>query len=712
MKTLYIAEKPSLGREIASAIGSFTRDGNSLLLSDGSRVTWVIGHFLSLAEPDHYLSDDVPVSAKTKKKVWRKEDLPIIPQHWHYKLSKKEFAAYLKQIGQWIKEYDVIVHAGDPDREGQAIVDNILDHFKCTKPVKRLWIQDLTDSGKAKALSNIRDNSEYFWLSQSAKARMQADWLVGMNLTRAATLSNSVRQLVSLGRVQTPVLSLIVERDMAIENFISTTHYGVRAIMSADISFKSEWIIPDELKNPEGYLLDHSIAKEVVDDITGKKGLVTSVTKKAGKRSAPLPFSLSELQKYASSKFGMGAQEVLDVAQSLYEKHKATSYPRTDCQYMADEQYHDAKNILSALKKIPSYLDIINNADLSIKSQAFNDKKITAHTAIVPTSQLPRDMTPKEAKIYDIIVKHYVAQFYPDQTFTNTTLELDIEGHKFLSKGKVIKDIGWTVIIGADEDDADSAALPDVSKGEYLPVESVEALEKKTKPPARFNEGSLIGAMTSIAKYVDDPELKKILNETEGLGTEATRANIIETLKKRSFIEVKGKNIISTPAGRQVYAIAPEPMRNPVTTAKWETRLNKIVSKDETFDSFMKDQVDFVTKVVSLLLNSSFKVGTGSTGGNGKGGERKVLGKCPSCGGDITENTKAYGCSNWKEKDCKFVIWKEISQKKITATVVKELLSKNKTAKAISGFKSKAGKDFDAKLKIDENHKVVFDFDK
>jgi len=704
MKYLYIAEKPSLGRTIADAVGVKRKSGQSIELMDGSRMTWAFGHLMELASPDFYLPESVPKSKKTGRKIWRAEDLPIIPEQWTMKPKDKEIAAHIKQIGEWLKDVDTVVHCGDPDREGQAIVDTILERLGNKNPVQRLWVQDLTDSGIKKALASMKDNREYENLFKEATGRSRADWLVGMNLTRAATLSNSTRQLFSIGRVQTPVLALVVDRDKAIESFVSTTHYGVRATLSSGMEFNAEWVIPDDLKNGEGYLLDQKVAESIAKAITGQQADVVKVTTKAGKRSAPLPFSLSELQKYASAKFGMSAQEVLDTAQSLYEKHKATSYPRSDCQYMSENQLKEAPDILNKLSKLGNYTDFVKKADMTRKSPAFNDKKVTAHTAIIPTGTIPSGLSPMEQKLFDAIVRHYLVQFYPDQTFENTTVDLNIANHPFLAKGKVIIKNGWTVVTGADENDKDDAALPPLNKGEQVPVINVETQKKQTKPPAYFTEGTLIAAMSSIQKYIDDPEAKKILKETEGLGTEATRANIIETLKKRNFLITKGKKLTSTTTGRQAIQSAPESMTNPITTAQWEGRLSSIGSGEETLESFINDQTEFVKTEVANLLASKIKVGEAKPGT-----ERKVLGTCPCCGGDVVETPKSYGCSNWKEKGCKFTIWKVISKKKIGVSIVKELLSNGRTKKKVEGFMSKADKPFAAFLKL-EGDKVSFDF--
>lgn len=704
MKYLYIAEKPSLGRIIADAVGVKRKSGASIELIDGSRMTWAFGHLMELVSPDFYLPDTVPKSKKTGRKIWRAEDLPIIPDHWTMKPKDKEIASHIKQIGEWLKDVDAVVHCGDPDREGQAIVDCILERLNNKKPVLRPWLRDLTDSGIKKALASMKDNAEYENLFREATARSRADWLVGMNLTRAATLSNSTGQLFSIGRVQTPVLALVVSRDQAIEDFISTTHYGVRATLSSEIDFNAEWVIPEDIKNGEGYLLDHKLAEEVAQAVSGQQAEVVKVATKSGKRSAPLPFSLSELQKYASAKFGMSAQQVLDIAQALYEKHKATSYPRSDCQYMSDNQFNDAPDILNKLSKLGAYTDLVKSADMTRKSAAFNDKKVTAHTAIIPTGVIPSGLSAMEQKLFDAIVRHYLVQFYPDQTFENTTVDLKISNHPFIAKGKVILSNGWTVVTGADDSDKDDGALPALSKGDQVPVIQVETQKKQTKPPAHFTEGTLIAAMSSIQKYIDDPEAKKILKEADGLGTEATRANIIETLKKRNFIIAKGKKLLSTTAGRQAIKSAPDAMTNPITTAQWEGRLSAIGSGQETLDSFIDAQAEFVRAEVANLLSSKIKVGEAKSGT-----ERKVLGVCPCCGGDIVETPKSYGCSNWKEKGCKFTIWKVISKKKIGVTIVKELLSNGRTKKKVEGFISKADKPFSAFLKLD-GERVSFDF--
>ena len=709
MKYLYIAEKPSLGRTIVQNLNLpiATKQRDHIRLKDGSIVTWMFGHIFELQEPDAYLPDDIPKSDKTGKKYWRKEDLPIIPSVWQNRIKSSEFKKHLQNIQAWAKEVDEIMHCGDPDREGQAIVDIVLKAIKNTLPVKRAWLDDLTPVGLKKSFGNLKDNSEYFDYFCEQQARSKGDWLVGMNLTRAATLSNTTRGLISIGRVQTPVLKLVVDRDRAIENFVSTSHFGVRATLSGQFEFKSEWVIPENLKNPEGYLLDQGKAQAVERAIQGRPAVATKVVKKAGRKAPPLPFSLSVLQTYASAKFGLGAQAVLDIVQSLYEKHQATTYPRTDCQYMSDAQHAEVPRIMKSLSGLEEYKALIDKADLRQKSKAFDDKKTTAHTAIIPTGKIPVGLKPDETKIYNAIVQHYIAQFYPDQTFETTNVEFDIEGHVFASKGKVIKDVGWTAILGADEDDKDSASLPPLTKGESYPVVQAETLFKKTKPPAHFTEGTLLAAMVNIAKYVDDPEAAKILKGSEGLGTEATRAATFETLKKRGFMEAKGKKLLSTQAGRSVVDAAPQSISDPIMTAMWEGRLAEIGQGKQTQEAFLQDQAQFVTQEVAKLLATSLTVGSGAGGGK----PRTVIGTCPKCGGEVAETPKAFGCSNWKEKGCKFAIWKIMASKKLGVGVAKELLNKGETAKEVKGFKSKAGKEFSARLKLDGEGKVSFLFE-
>lgn len=688
---LIIAEKPSLGREIANTLGVKSRETASILTSSGDRVTWAFGHLLQQAEPDHYLSDSVPTNEKGKK-VWRLEDLPILPEEFAMIVKDKDIFAHMKQIKVWINEADSIIHAGDPDREGQIIVDEILEMLNNKKPVQRLWLQDLTQKGISRALANMKDNQAYAPLSHSALGRQRGDWLVGMNLTRAMTLVNSTRSLLSVGRVQSAVAMLVVQRDLAIENFVAKDFFELFAHTQNALSAK--YIMTDDMTDDQGYCTNASVLEAVKQQVLNK-GYITvdEVNRKTVKSNAPLPYSLSLLQKEANKRYGFSAQQVLDIAQKLYEA-KLTSYPRTDCQYLAENQHGQAKQILESLST--SYATAVAGADASLKSSAYNDSKVTAHTAIIPTGKEAQGLSDSEQKLFDMIAIAFIAQFYPAQISEATEIKLSCDHHKFIAKGKVVVEKGWTAII---DDESKDKTLPSVAQGDQLALSDVELVAKKTTPPQRFTEGTLIDAMLNIAKYVTNESDKAQLKESDGIGTEATRGNIIETLKTREYIEVKGKQIISTTKARDLMQVLPSELSSPVMTATWERKLKEVESKTLTLEAFEQDIKEFVKAQVETIKSMSVAIGKSRE----QAQEDAALGVCPKCGkGHIIENQKAFGCSDWKA-GCDFKIWREVAGKKLTKGQVKQLITKRETKDAVEGFTSKAGKVFAARLRLKED---------
>jgi DNA topoisomerase-3 len=460
-----------------------------------------------------------------------------------------------------------------------------LEHLGNTKPVQRIWLSALDESNVRKALANLKDNTNFANLKASAEARQRGDWLVGMNLTRAYTLAGQrggYQGVLSIGRVQTPTLALVVNRDLSIENFKPRDFYAVVAtIQAANGDFLARWKPSNDVPVDEsGRVIDQKIAEQIATKTMGTTGTVVSFIAAKKKQAAPLPFSLSTLQALANKKLGLGAQEVVDIAQSLYES-KLTTYPRTDCNYLPESQLGDAAKILASLP--PEYEEFVKQADASLKSSAWNDKKITAHHAIIPTGHRAH-ISGKQKQLFDLIARAYLAQFFPASTYCETNINLDLNGEPFTASGKVPLTPGWKIVYEAIEeetttesrDKAEKQTLPLVKKGESVACTDTKVEFKKTTPPARFTEGTLIQAMTNIHHLVDDPELKRRLKETAGIGTDATRAGIIETLKKRTFITQKGKQILSTKAGRQLIAALPNSVKSPGLTGLFEQLLDGI----------------------------------------------------------------------------------------------------------------------------------------
>lgn len=641
---LFIAEKPSVAKALAEHLGN-PRRGDGCLDCGSNVVTWCFGHILEQAPPEAY---------GEQFKRWEFDSLPIVPEAW--KLTPKEDAAkQLAAIGQLLDRADEIVHAGDPDREGQLLVDEVLEHFANRKPVRRIWLAALDAGSITKAMAGLRPNSEFQGLKAAAEARSRADWLVGMNLTRAYTIvgrKSGHDGVLSVGRVQTPTLALVVKRDLEIEGFKAKTYFSpVATVAHANGSFAATWQAPEGAAglDDEGRLTDGAAAKALLAKLQGQPATIAACETKRCQEKAPLPWSLSAIQKAASAKYGMGAQAVLDACQSLYETHKLASYPRTDCPYLPQSQHGNAARILAALPQ--EYRELAAGADTSLKSPAYDDAKITAHHGIVPTgeSTAGKSLTQDEARIFDLIVRAFIAQFYPAHEYDQTSVKVTIARETFTAAGRVEIAPGWRQVFTLDEENegdesSEAPKLPSMRAGDPVRIEGLRLDEKRTKAPARFTDGSLIAAMTTVHKLVDDPKLKAMLKETAGIGTEATRAGIIETLLARGFIVKKGKQLISTPSGRSLIAALPPLVCDPGLTGLFEQALEDIVSGSVSAEAFLTRQVALVTKLVNEASNSTVNIS----------GE---VHKCPECSKPLRriKGGKGFfwGCSG-KNDGCKF----------------------------------------------------------
>ncbi|QFX96730.1 DNA topoisomerase 3 [Acidithiobacillus thiooxidans] len=640
MSTVIIAEKPSMARAIREGLGA---------KASQYEITNAFGHILEQAEPDDYLPDDLPRSPKTKKKIWRMEDLPILPGEW-IKHPKPDAKDQLKKIGQLLKNADVVINAGDPDREGQLLIDEILEHFRYRGRVQRVWLKALDQENVRKAFASLEDNGKYQPLKDAAEARSRADWLVGMNLTRAVTLRSGA--FFSVGRVQTPTLALIVDRDNAIEHFRPQDYFEVLAkCRHVNGAFLAKWQ-PKHTDGPgfdaEGRIINRNLAERIAAKARGQ-GKVTRYESKEQKQSAPLPFNLSALQKTASARFGMSAQQVLDTAQSLYEK-KLTSYPRSDCRYLPEEQLADASRILKQLPMPDAARKLL---DPRRKHAAWNNAKVTAHNAIIPTGETPNGLSPAEERLYQLVMQPYVALFLPDYRYLAISATVELGGETWKATGRKDIDPGWKVLYGNGADDEeeseDRVPLPQMQTGDPLQGQEGEVQAKQTKPPARFTDGTLIEAMSNIHKFVDDPEAKKKLKETSGLGTEATRANIIETLLKRDVLEKKGKQLVSTSKGRSLIAwlrkdAVTRNMADPVTTAQWEDYLTRIAEGALEPARFGKAITTQVETIIGRL-----KEGSGVSGFDQGKKEKSTPCPVPGCGGTVRrmESKKKKGVFFW-----------------------------------------------------------------
>ncbi|MCG9563721.1 MULTISPECIES: DNA topoisomerase III [Vibrio] len=600
MSRLIIAEKPSLGRAIAAALPNpQKKDQGFIKCGNGDVVTWCIGHLLEQVEPDAY--DD-------RYKKWNLADLPIVPEQWQLR-PRKTSSKQLTVIRKLLKDATQIVHAGDPDREGQLLVDEVIDYCKVSKAKKesmeRLLISDLNLPAVKRALSQMRSNRDFIPLSVSALARSRADWLYGMNMTRAYTLLGQkagYQGVLSVGRVQTPVLGLVVRRDEEIEYFIPKDYFTLHALIpyqnnGQSFDIRARWK-PSEACKPwqdeEGRVLNRKLVENVAQRIANQPATVTESEQKQSKQAAPLPYSLSALQIDASKRFGMSAQQVLDTCQSLYEKHKLITYPRSDSRYLPKEHYSQRESIVDAIANNAKELQSgAQGSDLSLKSKAWNDSKVDAHHAIIPTPKKSsvNGLSANEMKIYQQIARQYLMQFYLPAVFADAKLVFDIAGGVFIAKGRQLINPGWKVLMGktdTEEKGDGTDTVPPLDKGTVLTCREGVIGDKKTEPPKHFTEATLLQAMTGIARFVANKDLKAILKETDGLGTEATRAGILDTLFKRQLLTRQGKSIHSSPAGRGLIHALPEDSTFPDMTAHWEHQLQGMAERNQAYQPFMQ----------------------------------------------------------------------------------------------------------------------------
>ncbi|PJG85646.1 DNA topoisomerase III [Conservatibacter flavescens] len=603
---LFIAEKPSLGRAIADVLPKPHQRGDGFIkCGENDYVTWCIGHLLEQAEPDVY---------NPAFKQWRLEHLPIVPEKWQL-VPKKETAKQLGVIRKLIEQADELINAGDPDREGQLLIDEVFNYLEIPTEkhaaIQRCLISDLNPNAVEKAIKKLQPNRNFVPLATSALARARADWLYGINMTRAFTIRG--RQagydgVLSVGRVQTPVLGLIVRRDLDIEHFQPKDFFEVLAHVHTQEEnpqkFTALWQPSkacEDYQDDDGRVLSQGLAENVVKRITGQPAEVSDYIDKREKETAPLPYSLSALQIDAAKRFGMSAQDVLDICQRLYETHKVITYPRSDCRYLPEEHFGERMAVLKAISnRVSLYQPLPQIVDHQRKNRCWNDKKVEAHHAIIPTANMRNiSLSHNELAIYTLIARQYLMQFCPDAEYRKSKITLTIAGGTFIAQARNLQTAGWKQLWGKeDEDEQQEPLLPIVKKGQILHCEKGEIISKKTQPPKPFTDATLLSAMTGIARFVQDKGLKKILRETDGLGTEATRAGIIELLFKRGFLYKKGRNIHSSEAGRILIQALPDIATQPDMTAHWESQLTGISQKQTTYQQFMGDLLHMLPDLV------------------------------------------------------------------------------------------------------------------
>jgi DNA topoisomerase-3 len=614
---LFIAEKPSLGRALVDVLPKPHQKGDGYIkAANGDVVTWCIGHLLEQAEPEAYNPD---------YKKWAVGHLPIIPTEWKLVVktkTRKQFTVVKKLI----KQADILVNMGDPDRVGQILIDEMINHCGVSKTRKaevlRCLVSDLNPVAVTKSLNNLRKNTDFIPLATSALARARADWLYGINMTRLCTLQGrqfGYNGVLSIGRVQTPVLGLVVHRDIEIQNFISKPFYEVFCdlITSQGERYQAKWQASSEHESQmdeDNRLLSKIVAQQIVAKVQNRTGKIINTRQSKKATPPPLPYSLSTLQIDAAKRFGMSAHNVLDTCQKLYERHKLITYPRSDCRYLPREHLNEVNQVANAIKKTVSKLSkAVENADLNLKSKAWNDSKVSAHHAIIPTSKsvdLSR-LSSAESNVYQLIARQYLIQFYLPFKYMDKQIDTQISDELFVAKQKEVISPGWKVLFptksgSQDKSEFSNVNFPVVKIGDEVRSQQVDIKEKNTTPPKHFTDATLLSAMTGIARYVNDPSIKKVLRDTDGLGTEATRAGIIELLFKRQFLIRKGKDILASKVGTQFICSLPERMTTPDMTAHWESQLESISQKEIRYLDFMEPITNNLGVLVDEVKAVSF----------------------------------------------------------------------------------------------------------
>jgi DNA topoisomerase-3 len=593
--------------EAVPAVGPSRTVSGTRCTDPGDLVTWCAGHILELAEPDAY---------RPEYKTWSADHLPIVPDTWRLAVTAPDL---LKTIKGLLPAATEVVHAGDPDREGQLLVDEVLEHLGYRGKVSRLLVNDLSAPAVRNALAALKPNTEFRGLYDAARARQRADWLYGLNLTRLYTLlgrAGGHEGILSVGRVQTPVLGLVVRRDLEIEGFRPAPYYVLTGTFAsaAGERIKATWIPPvkgGSFLDKESRLASKTHADAITARIAGQVGCVTKSDREQKFEPPPLPYCLSELQIEAGRRFGWSPKLTLEVCQALYEVHRLTTYPRSDCSYLPEGQLEQGKAVLETIGRNLAPLEpLVRGADPTLKSRAWADSKISAHHAIIPTAVPVPDagLSEPERLVYELIARRYVAQFYPAFRFHQTILELVVQGETFRATGRQPIDSGWHAAIpprakdGWDEEQGGVDAtlkLPELAKGEAVRVEEITALAKKTEPPKRFTDATLLQAMTGIAAFVSDQKIREILRATDGIGTPATQAAIIETLYERAFIAKDGRHLVSTPIGRALVQILPPIATTPDMTALWEAAMKKIASGHMPLDAFLDGVLRQLTDLIA-----------------------------------------------------------------------------------------------------------------
>jgi DNA topoisomerase III len=721
-KTLVIAEKPSVGRDLARVLpGPFAKQ-EGWLEGPEHVVSWAVGHLVQLADPDEY---------DAKYKRWRMGDLPIVPDKFKLVVrderSRKQMSVVTAQLGR--EDVSEVVNACDAGREGELIFAYLYEKAKSKKPVRRLWLNSMTNAAMKEALKSLRPSEDYALLEQAARSRSEADWIVGMNATRAATirLKSSFDGAVSLGRVQTPTLAIVARREEEIKAFVPEPYWLVDASFDPGPLEEGDAEAPSDSEGTRGRVYEGRfhmgskprIATEqealaIVEACRGKQGTITKLDKKEQRERAPMLYDLTSLQRDANTRYGFSARRTLAAAQRLYEEHKALTYPRTSSRYLTTDMVEEIKPTAEHVGSQSEYAKAavyVTGLDVLPLARVVDDTKVQDHHAIIPTNaeHAVDRMGDDDKRVYDMVVRRFLAVFHPEAVFENTRVETTIlpagegsGGCVFRTRGKLLLVSGWRGVYGqvptesksqAEEDEGTDQQLPKLSEGEQVETLEIESERKETKPPRRYSDASLLGAMETAGKLVDDDELREAMKDS-GIGTPATRAAIIERLIQVGYVEREARSLVATDKGLNVVRLLGEhALTSPDMTGQWEHRLEKIERGEDSRKQFMSDIAGFAELTVKELDEKLKDVRI----------PRANLGPCPVCGRDIKENRKGYSCWGRDDPGCGFVIWKNKSSKQLSVTIARELIRTGHTSRAVTGFKARSGRNFRAHLALSQD---------
>ncbi|MCP3708135.1 DNA topoisomerase III [Paraburkholderia sp. CNPSo 3274] len=706
-KALIIAEKPSVANDIARALGGFTKH-DEYYESDDYVLSSAVGHLLEIAAPEEY---------EVKRGKWSFAHLPVIPPHFDLNpIAKSE--SRLKVLNKLMKRKDVtqLINACDAGREGELIFRLIAQHAKAKQPVQRLWLQSMTPQAIRDGFANLRSDHDMQPLADAARCRSEADWLVGINGTRAMTAFNSKGGgffLTTVGRVQTPTLSIVVEREEKIRRFIPRDYWEVRAeFVCAGGFYEGRWYDPkfkrDEFdpEKRDSRLWSLPAAETIVAACHGREGTVSEESKPSTQLS-PALFDLTSLQREANGRFGFSAKNTLGLAQALYEKHKVLTYPRTDARALPEDYLETVKHTLEMLKESNNYLphakQVLDKGWVKPNKRIFDNSKISDHFAIIPTLQAPKSLSEPEQKLYDLVVKRFLAVFFPAAEYRVTTRITEVAGHHFKTEGKVLVEPGWLQVYGRDAGGDDANLVP-VKKDEKVKTDKIAAHQLVTKPPARYNEATLLSAMEGAGKLVDDEELREAM-AAKGLGTPATRAAIIEGLLGEKYLVREGRELIPTAKAFQLMTLLRgldvKELTAPELTGEWEYKLSQMERGKLPRDAFMQE----IARMTQTIVKRAKEYDSDTIPGD----YATLQTPCPNCGGQVKENYRRFACTK-----CEFSISKIPGGRQFEIPEVEELLQ-NKTIGPLSGFRSKMGRPFSAILKLSfddeiKNYKLEFDF--